>query len=166
MDSGYSFSSVQLFSGVWFLWPHGLQHSRFLCPSPTPGDCSNSFHPACDAIKPSHPLSFLSLPAFNLFQHQGLFKWVSSSHQVTKVRSFGASASVSVLPMNIQDWFLLGWTGWISLQSKRFSRVFPNTTVQQHQFLGAQLTLWSNSHIHTWLLEKLKLWLDEALLEK
>ena len=66
-----------------------------------------------------------------------------------------ASASASVLPMNIQGWSPLGWTGWISLQSKGFSRVFSNTTVQKHQFFGTQLSLWFNSHIHTWLLEKL-----------
>ena len=69
-------------------------------------------------------------------------------------QNIGASASASVLPMNIQDWFPLGWTGLISLQSKRLSRVFSNTTVQKHQFFGAQLSLWSISHIHTWLLEK------------
>ena len=69
-------------------------------------------------------------------------------------QSIGASASTSVLPMNIQDWFPSGWTGWISLQSKRLSRVFSNTTVQKHQFFSAQLSLWSNSHIHTWLLKK------------
>ena len=69
-------------------------------------------------------------------------------------QSIGASASASVLPMNIQDWFNLGWTGWISLQSKGLPRVFSNTTVQNHQFFGAHLSLWSHSHIHTWLLEK------------
>ena len=69
-------------------------------------------------------------------------------------QSIGASASASVLLMNIQDWFTLGWTGWISLQSKGLSRVFSNTTVQKHQFFGSQLSLWSNSHIHTWPLEK------------
>ena len=66
----------------------------------------------------------------------------------------GVSASASVLPMNIQDWFPLGWTGWISLQSKGLSRVVSNTTAQKQQFFGIQLSLWSNSHIHTWLLEK------------
>ena len=66
-------------------------------------------------------------------------------------QSIGVSASASVLPMNIQEWFPLGWTGWISLQSKGLSRVFSNTTVQKHQFFGAQLSLKSNSHIHTWL---------------
>ena len=69
-------------------------------------------------------------------------------------QSMGVSASTSILPMNIQDWFPLGWTGWISMQSKGLSRVFSNTTVQKHQFLGAQLSLWSNSHIQTWPLEK------------
>ena len=69
-------------------------------------------------------------------------------------QSIGVSASTSVLPMNIQDWFPLGGTGWISLLSKELSRVFSNTTVQKHQFFSAQLSLYSNSHIHTWLLEK------------
>ena len=69
-------------------------------------------------------------------------------------QSIRVSASASVLPMNIQDWFPLGWTGWISLQYKGLSRVFSNTTVQKHQFLCAQLSLRSNSHIDTWLLEK------------
>ena len=108
-------------------------------------------HWVSDAIQPSHSLSSPSPPAFNLSQHQGLFKWVSSSYQVAKVLEL---ASASVLPMNIQDWFLLGLTGWISLQSKGLSRIFSNTTVQKHQFFGAQPSLWSNSHIHIWLLEK------------
>ena len=71
-----------------------------------------------------------------------------------RCQSIGASTSASVLLMNIQDWFPLGWTGWISLQSKGLSRVFSNTTVQKHQFFGVQLSLWSNYHIHTWLLGK------------
>ena len=99
-----------------------------------------------DAIQPSHLLSSPFPPAFNLSQHQSPFKWVSSSHQGGQ--SIGVSASESVLPMNIQDWFPVGWIGWISLQSKRFSRV------QKHQFFSTQLSLWSNSHMHTWLLEK------------
>ena len=81
-----------------------------------------------DAIQPSYSLSSPSPPAPNPSQHQGLFKWVNSLHQVAKVLEFSASASV--LPMNIQDWFPLGWTGWISLQSKGLSRVFSNTTTQ------------------------------------
>ena len=100
-----------------------------------------------DAIQLSHPLSSPSY-AFNLSQHPGLFQWVSSSHQVTKV--IGFSALASVLPMNTQDWSPLGWTGWISLQSKGLSRVFSNTAVQKHQFFSAQLSSQSNSHIHTW----------------
>jgi len=69
-------------------------------------------------------------------------------------KSIAVPASASVLPMNTQDWSALGWTGWISLQSKGLSRVFSSTRVQKHQFFGAQLALWSNSHIHTWPLEK------------
>ena len=81
-------------------------------------------------------------------------------------QSIGGSAPASVLSMNIQDWFPLGWTGWISLQSKGLSRVFSNTTVKNHQFFSAQLSLGSNSHIHTWLLEKQYIWLDGPLLAK
>ena len=81
------------------------------------------------------------------------------------VQNIGVSASSSVFPMNIQDWFPLGWTGWI-LQSKGLLRVFSNTTVQNHQFFGAWLSLQSNSHIHTWLLEKPWLWLDRPLSAK
>ena len=81
-------------------------------------------------------------------------------------QSTGVSGSTSVPPMNTQDWSSLGWTGWISLQSKGLSRVFSNTTVQKHQFFGAQLSLQSNSHIHTWLLEKPEPWLDGPLLAK
>ena len=103
-----------------------------------------------DAIQPSHCLLSPS-PAISLSQHQSFHMrqfFISGSQKS------GASASASVLPMNIQDWFPLGLTGWISLQSKGLSRVFSNTTVQKHQFFGAQLSLWSNSHIHTWVLEK------------
>ena len=92
-----------------------------------------------DAIQPSHPLLSPSPPALNLSQHQGLFKWVSSSHQVAKISEF--QLQHSVLPMNIQDSFPLGWTGWISLQSKGLSGVFTNTTDQKHQFFGAQISL-------------------------
>ena len=103
-----------------------------------------------DGIQPSHPLSSPS-PAFNLSQHQGLFM---SQFFASGGQSTGVSASASVLPVSIQDWFPLGWTGWISLQSKGLSRVFSNTTYQKHQFFSTQLSLWSNSHIHTWLLKK------------
>ena len=112
-------------------------------------------HWVSDAIQPSHPLSSPSPPALNLTQHQGKV----DSFQMSQLfasggQSTGVSASTSVLPMNTQDWSPLGWTGWISLQSKGISRVFSNTTVQKHQFFCAQLSSQSNSHIHTWLLEK------------
>ena len=130
---------------------HELQHARPPCPSPTPGVYSNSSplsrwcHPTISSsvVFSSCPQSF---PASGSFQMNQLF---ASSGQST-----GVSASTSVIPMNTQDWSLLGWTGWISLQSKGLSRVFSNITVQKHQFFGAQLSLESNFHIHTWLLEK------------
>ena len=107
-------------------------------------------HSINDVIQSFHPLSPSSPPAFNLFQR------VSSSHQVASV---GVSASAPVLPMNIQGWVPLGLTGLISLQSKGLSRVFSNITVLKHQFFTAQPSLRSNSHIHTWPLEKPQLWL-------
>ena len=105
------------------------------------------------SIKSVMPSSHLipSPPAFNLSQHEGLFQWVSFLHQVAKM--LGIWASASVLPMNTQDRSPLGWTGWVSLQSKGLSRGFSITTVQKHQFFSAQLPLYSNSHIHTWLLK-------------
>ena len=122
------------------LWPHGLQHTRLPCPSPTPGVYSNSCplsrwrHPAISSsVGPFSRLQ--SFPASGSFPMSQLF---SSDGQ-----SIGVSASASVLPMNIQDWFPLGLTGWISLQSRGLSRVFSNTTVQKHQFFSAQLSLWS-----------------------
>ena len=131
--------------------PHGLQHTRLPCPSPSPRACSNS----CPLSRWCHPTISSSIVPFslclNLSQHQGLFQGVSSSHQVAKV--LRVSASASVLPVDIQDWFPLGWTCLI-LQSKRLSRVFSNTTVQNYQFFGAQLSLRSIAHIHTQPLEK------------
>ena len=101
-----------------------------------------------DSFQPSHPLSSPFLPAFNFSQHQGIFQWVSS--YTSGSQSIGASASV--LPVNSQGWFLLGLIGLISLQSKWLSRVFSSTIVHKHQFFGTQPSLWSNSHICTWLL--------------
>ena len=110
-----------------------------------------SVHWVGDAIQTSHPLPSPSPPAFSFSQHQGLFKWVSSFHQVAKVLEF----QLHISPCNeYSGLLLLGWPGWISLLSKGLSRVFSNTTVQKHQFYGAQLSLQSNSHIYTWLLEK------------
>ena len=133
-----------------------MQHARPPCPSPTPRVHPNSCplkqwcHPtiSCSVVPfSSCPQSF---PASESFQMSQLFASVG--------QSIGVSASTSVLPMNTQDWFPLGWTGWISLQSKGLSRVFSNTTVQKHQFFGTQLSFLSNSHIHAWLLEKPKRW--------
>ena len=105
-----------------------------------------------DAIQSSHSLSFPAPLTFNLSQNQGPFKWVSSSHQVAEVLEFQLQhQSFQRTPRTKSP---LGWTGWISLQSKGLSRVFSNTTVQKHQFFSAQLSLKSNSHIHTWPLEK------------
>ena len=121
------------------LWPHGLQHARLPRPSPTPRAYSNSC-PSCWGCHPTIsssviPFSSLlqSFPASGSFPMSQFFP---SGSQSTAV-----SASASVLPMNIQDWFPLGWTGWISLQSKGLSRVFSSTTVQKHQFFSAQLSL-------------------------
>ena len=107
-----------------------------------------------DAIQPPHPLSSPSPPALKLSQHQGLFQWVNFLHQVTKVLEFQLPASF--LPMNIQGWFPLGLIGWTSLQSKVLSRVFSNSTIEKYQFFSTQPFLQSNSHIHTWLLEKIE----------
>ena len=134
------------------LRPHGLQHTRFLCPLPFPGACSNS----CPLSRWCHPtISYSVIPfssCFQSFLQSGSF--LMSQLFASGGQSIGTSASASVLPMNIQGLFPLGWTGWISLQSKGLSVVFSNTTVQKLQFFSTQPSLWSNSHIHTWLLEK------------
>ena len=129
------------------LQPRGLQHTSPPCPSSTLGSLLKLI--SIESVMPSNHLilSSPSPPAFSLPQHQGLFQWFSSSHQksFTSTPIFGqniaVSALASVLPMNIQDWFPLGWTGWISLESKGLSRVFSNATVQKHPFFGAQLSL-------------------------
>ena len=130
------------------LWPYGLQHARPPCPSPTPGVHSNS----CPSSRWCHPTTSSSvIPFSSCLQSSPAAGSFQMSHCfASDGQSIGVSASASVLPMNIQDWFPLGWTGWISLQSKGLSRVFSNSTVQKHQFFSAQLSLWSNSHIHTW----------------
>ena len=148
------FSSVQLSCSVVSnsLWPHESQHPRPPCPSPTPRVYSNSCPSSrwCHSAISSSVVPFSScpqsLPASGSFPMSQLFVWGG--------QSIGVSVSESVLPMNTQDWSPLGWIGWISLQSKGLSRVFSNTTVQKHQFFGAQLSSQSNSHIHTWPLEK------------
>ena len=129
------------------LQPHGLQHTRLPCPSPTPRVYSNS----CPLSRSCHPtISSSVVPFSSLLQSFSASGSFPVSHFFTSGgQSIGVSASTSFLPMNIQDWFPLGWTGWISLQSKGLSRVFSNTTVQKHQFFGAQPSLWSNSHPYT-----------------
>ena len=148
------FSSVQCSRSVMSnsLQSHGLQHARPPCPSPIPGVYPNSCplsrwcHPTISSSVVPFSSHLQSFPASGSFQMSQLFTsggW-----------SIGVSASTSVLPMNTKDWFPLGWTSWISLQSKGLSRVFSNTTVQKHQLFGAQLLSQFNCHIHTWLLEK------------
>ena len=150
----HKFSSVQFSCSVMSdsLQPHEPQLARPPCPSPTPGVHSDSrpssqwCHPAISSFVVPFSSCPQSFPASGSFPMIQLF---ASGGQCT-----GVSALTSVLPMNTQDWSLLGWTGWISLQSKGLSRVFSSTTVQKHQFFGAQLSSQSNSHIHTWPLEK------------
>ena len=160
------FSSVQFSRSVVSdsLQPHESQHARPPCSSPTTGVYSNS----CPSSRWCHPtisssvIPFSScpqsLPASGFFPMSQLFTWGG--------QSIGVSVSASVLPVNTQDWSPLGWTGWISLQSKGLSRVFSNTTIQKHRFFGAQLSSQSNSHIHTWPLEKPQPWLDWPSLAK
>ena len=127
------------------LGPHGLEHARPPCPSPAPGVYSNScplsqwLHPTVSSSVVPFSSHFQSFPASGSFQMSQFFK--------SGGQSIAVASSASVLPMNIHDWFPLGWTGWISMQSKRLSRVFSNTTVQKHQFFGTQLSSQSNSHI-------------------
>ena len=145
-------NSVQLLSCVQFFATPWKQHTRLPCPSPIPGACSNSCplsqwcHPTISSSVILFSSCLQSFPASGSFPVSQLF---TSGGQST-----GASASASVLPMSGQDWFPLGLTDLISLQSKGLSRVFSNTTAQKHQFFSAQLSLWSHCHIHTWLLEK------------
>ena len=147
----YQFGSVESLSRVQLFATHGLQHTRLPCPSPTPGACSNSYPSSwwyhATILSSFIPFSYLqSCPASGSLPMSQFF--ASGGQRI------GASALASVLPMNIQDWFPLGWTGWISLWSKGLSRVFSNTTVQKHQIFSAQSSSQSNSHIHTWPQEK------------
>ena len=140
---------------------NSLGHDRLPCPSPTPRGCSNS----CPSSQWCHPTISSSIVLFfsclQSFPASGSF--LMSQFFASSGQSIGASGSASVLPVNIQDWFPLGLTVLISLQSKGLSRVFSNTIVQKHQFFSAQLSLWSNSDIHPWLLEKPQLWVYRPL---
>ena len=146
----HQFSSVT--QSCLTLCPHGLQHARPPCPSPTlgvhPNSCASSrrCHPAISSSVVPFSSCPQSLPASESFPMSQLFAWGG--------QSIGVSPLASVLPKNAQDWSPSEWTGWISLQSKGLSRVSSNTTVQKHQFFGTQLSSQSNSHIHTWPLEK------------
>ena len=145
-------SSIRLLGSVQFnrsvvsdsLQPHGLQHARPPCPSPTPGVYPNS----CALSQWCHPTISSSVVPFSSHLHSfpALGSFQMSQFLTSGGQSTGVSTSASVLPMNIQDWFPLGCTCWISLQSKGLSRVFSNTTVQKHQFFGAQLSLVQLSH--------------------
>ena len=141
------------------LWPHGLQHARLPCPSPTPKACSNACpsgwwcHPTISSSVVPFPSSLQSFPESGSFP----MSWVFTSPGQS------IRASASILPMKIQDWFPLGLAGLISLLSKGLSRVFSRIKTLKHQFFSDLPSLWSNSHIHTWLLEKSQLWLDRPL---
>ena len=151
-------SCVKLFATPWTA-------ARQACLSNTSSWSSPKLMPI-ESVMPSNlSSSVVPFPScLPISQHQGLFKWVSFSHQVAKVLEFQSQhQSFQWTP---QDWSPLGWTGWISLQSKGLSRVFANTTVRKHQFFGAQLSSQSSSHIHTWPLEKPYPWIDGPLLTK
>ena len=162
----YGETSVQFSRSIMSdsLWPHELQQARPPCPSPTPRVYSNSYplsrwcHTAISSTVIPFSSRLQSFPASGSFQMSQVFAWGG--------QSTGVLASTSVLPMNTQDWSPLWWTGWISLQPKGLSRVLSTTTVQKHQFFGAQLSLWTSFHIHTWLLEKSWPWWDGPLLAK
>ena len=151
--SGTQFSSVQFSRSVVSdsLWPHGLQYIRLPCPSPTPRACSNS-SPSSRWCHPTIPSPVIPFFCLQSFPASGAF--LSSQFFASGGQCIGVSASASVLPVKIQDWFPLGLTGLNSFQSKGLSRLFSNSTVQKLEFFGVQLSLWFNSHIDTWLLEK------------
>ena len=146
------------------LWPYALQHARPPCPSPTPGAWSNSCSPSWWC----HPTISSSVIPFSSWLQSCLASgsFPMSQFFTSGGQSIGVSALASVLPMNIQDWFPLGLTGWISLLSKGLSRVFSNTRVLKNQFFGVQPSLWSNSHNHIWLLEKPQHWFRQTFVGK
>ena len=148
------FRSVQFSRSVMSdsLWSHGLQQARPPCPSPAPRAYLNS----CPSSSWCHPTTSSSVVPFSscLQSFPALGSFLMSRFSTSGGRSIGVSVSASVLPMSIWDWFPLGLTGWISLQSKGLSIVFSNTKVKKLQVFGTQLSLQSNSHIHTWVREK------------
>ena len=159
----WPFNSILLF---WFIFLCCCSVTKSCLTLCNPMDCSmpgfpvlhyrlesgqTHVHWVSDTIQPFHPMLPTSLPALNLSQHQGLCQWISSA---SGGQNIAVPASALVPPMNIWGWFPLGLTGLISLQSKRLWRVFSNTTIWKYQFFGSQPSLWSNTHICTWLLEK------------
>ena len=152
---------VQLLSHVWLFvtpWTAACQASLSIINSQSLLKLMSIM-----SVMPSNHLT-LCIPFFSCLQSlQALGSFLTSQFFTSGGQRIGVSASASVLAMNIQDWFPLGLTGLISFQSKQLSRVFSNTTVPKHQFFGTQLSVWSNSHTHTWLLEKPQLWLDRLL---
>ena len=147
--SNVQFSSVQSLSHVQLCKPMDCSMPGFPVHHQPQELAQTHVHQVGDVIQPFYPLSSLLLLAFTLSQHQGLFQWVSSSHQVAEVLEFQLQHQ-SFQWIFRTDWFPLGLTGLISLPSKGLSRVFSTTTVQKHQFFGAKLSLWFNFHIHTW----------------
>ena len=148
----HQFSSVQSLHSVWLfvtLWTAACQASLFITNSRSPPKLM-----FIESVMPSNHLILVVPFSSHLQSFPASGSFPMSQFFASGGQSIGVSASTSVLPMNTQDWSPLGWTRWISLQYKGLSRVFSNTTVQKHQFFGTQLSLQSNSHIHTWLLEK------------
>ena len=134
------------------LWPAGLQHASSPWP-PSPVVAQVHVHCISDVIQPSHPLTLSSPSAFNFSQHQGLFQWVSRSHQVTRILE--PHFSFSINPSNEYSVFFFSKIDWFdSLLSKELSRVFSSTTVRRHQFFSTLISLWFSSHSHMWLLER------------
>ena len=159
------YTSVQSLSHVWlFVTPWTAAMPGFPVRHQLWEFTQTHVHRVGDAIQPSHPLLSPSPPAFNLSQHQDLFQWEESALPIRGPKCWSFSFGISL--SSIQNWFPLGLTDLISLLSKGLSKFSSSTTAQKHQFFGAQPSLWSNSHIHTWLLEKPELWLYRPWLAK
>ena len=147
----YQFSSVQFNRSAALCDPMNRSTPGLPVHHQLPEFTQTHLHQVSDAIQPSHPLLSPSYPAPNPSQHQSLFQWVNSAWGG---QNTGVSALASFLPKKSQGWSPSEWIGWIFLQSNGLSRVFSNTKVQKHQFFGTQPSSQSNSHIHTWPLEK------------
>ena len=150
-STNININSVQLLTQSDSLQPRGRQHTRLTCPSPSPGAWNS-----CPSSQWCHPIISSSVVLFSscLQSFPASRSFPMSQFLILGSQSIGASASASILPMNIHDWIPLRLTGLISLQSKGLSRVFSSTTIWKQQFFGTQPSLWSNSHICAWLLEK------------